>query len=217
MSPRTDTFIISRFGWSLLFPLGTLVLILLLSLGLTFFTFTLLLLFAFLLYVHRNPERLSNFAQNGSILSPIDGRVVKISSVDHSPIDGKPGFEIIIESGYLDVAILRAPVNAVMHIDKMQHGAMTSLKSSHKNLNETADIRFSSSVGDILVRHILASWARPLRFGIDGDEVTQNQRYGFMLRGLSSVYLPSNSRVAIKEGMVLNAGESVIGFFSATA
>lgn len=216
MSPRTDTFIISRYGWSLLFPLGILVLILLLSLGLTFFTFTLLFIFTFLLYVHRNPERISNYAQNGSILSPIDGRVVKIVSVDHSPIDGKPGFEIIIESGYTDVAILRTPMNAVMHIEKMQHGAMTSLKSSHKNLNETADIRFTSSVGDVLVRHLLASWARPLRFGIEGD-VTQNQRYGFMLRGLSSVYLPSNSRVAIKEGMLLRAGESVIGFFSAAA
>lgn len=216
MSPRTDTFIISRYGWSLLFPLGILVLILFLSLGLTFFTFTLLLIFTFLLYVHRNPERISNFSQNGSILSPIDGRVVKIVSVDHSPIDGKPGFEIIIESGYTDVAILRTPMNAVMHIEKMQHGAMTSLKSSHKNLNETADIRFTSSVGDVLVRHLLASWARPLRFGIEGD-VTQNQRYGFMLRGLSSVYLPSNSRVAIKEGMLLRAGESVIGFFSAAA
>ncbi len=216
MNPRTDTFVISRYGWSLLFPFGTLVLILLLSLGLTFFTFTLLLALAFLFYVHRNPERISNYTQNGSILSPLDGRVVKIVSVDASPIDGKPGFEIIIESGYLDVAILRAPMNAEMNIDKLQHGAMTSLRSSHKNLNESADIRFSSSVGDVLVRHTLASWARPLRFGTEG-EVTQNQRYGFMLRGISSVYLPSNSRVAIKEGMLLRAGESVIGFFSAAA
>lgn len=216
MNPRTDTFIISRYGWSLLFPFGTLVLILLLSLGLTFFTFTLLLAFAFLLYAHRNPERISNYAQNGSILSPIDGRVIKIISVDHSPVDGKPGFEIIIESGYTDVAILRSPISSVLHIDKIQHGAMTSLKSSHKNLNETAEIRFSSSVGDVLVRHLLASWARPLRFGVEGD-VTQNQRYGFMVRGTTSVYLPSNSRVAIKEGMFLSAGESVIGFFSAAA
>jgi hypothetical protein len=71
-------------------------------------------------------------------------------------------------------------------------------------------------VGDVLVRHLLASWARPLRFGVEGD-VTQNQRYGFMVRGTTSVYLPSNSRVAIKEGMFLSAGESVIGFFSAAA
>ncbi len=216
MNPRTDTFIISRYGWSLLFPFGTLVLILLLSLGLSFFTFLLLLALAFLLYIHRNPERISNYAQNGSILSPVDGRVTKITSVDHSPIDGKPGFEIIIESGYMDVAVLRSPISSLMRIDKIQRGAMTSLKSSHKNLNESADIRFSSSVGDILIRHLLAPWSRPLRFGIEGD-VTQNERYGFMVRGVSSVYLPSNSRVAIKEGMLLSAGESVIGFFSAAA
>jgi hypothetical protein len=216
VNPRTDTFIISRYGWSLLFPFGALVLILLLSLGFTFFTFMLLVAFAFLLYVHRNPERISNYAQNGSILAPIDGRVVKIASVDHSPIDGKPGFEVIIESGYADVSILRSPMNAVMHIDKIQHGAMTSLKSSHKNLNETADIRFSSSFGEVLVRHLLASWARPLRFGAEG-EVIENQRYGLMIRGITTVYLPSNSRVAIKEGMFLSAGESVIGFFSAAA
>lgn len=216
MNPRTDTFIISRYGWSLVFPFGILTLVLLLSAGLTLFTFSVLLLFAFLLFIHRNPERISNYAQKGSILSPVDGRVSEISSIEHSPIDGKPGFVVVIDSGYADVAILRSPMNSTMSIDKMRHGAMLSLKSADLNLNETADIRFSSSAGDILVRHLLASWARPLRFGSEG-EVSENQRYGFMLRGVSSVYLPSNSRVAVKEGMPLVAGESVIGFFSETA
>jgi hypothetical protein len=52
-----------------------------------------------------------------------------------------------------------------------------------------------------------------LAFGIEG-EISQNERYGYMLNGVSSIYLPSNSRVAIKEGMKLRAGESIIGFFS---
>jgi len=103
-----------------------------------------------------------------------------------------------------------------MRIDRLRHGAMLGKKSSLAVLNETADIRFSSSVGDVLVRHTLGSWTRPLRFGVEG-EIMQNQRYGFMINGTSSIFLPSNSRVAIKEGMSLVAGESVIGFFSETA
>jgi len=216
VSPRSDTLIISRYGWDILVPFGTLTLLLLILVGFTFFTFVLLLVFIFLLYLHRNPERISNYAQQGSILSPVDGRVKDIVSTDKSPIDGKPGFEIIVEPAYTDTAVLRAPISSKMHLDKLQRGAMLGLDSGHVNLNETADIRFSSSVGDILVRHLLGAWARPLRFIVEGD-VLQNQRYGFMINGLSSIYLPSNSRVAIKEGMSLRAGESVIGFFSETA
>lgn len=197
-------------------PLGVLSLSLLLIVGLTFSTFVVLVLFVFLLFVHRNPERISNYVQEGAILSPVDGKVKGISSIENSPIDGKPGFELLIESGYADVAILRAPISSVMGIDRLRRGSMLNLNSSLKELNETADIRFSSKRGCVLVRHLLGSWTRPLRFGSEGD-VMQAQRYGFMLNGISTIYLPSNTRVAVKEGMPLRAGESVIGFFSETA
>jgi len=216
VSPRSDTLIISRYGWDILVPFGVLTLFLLLFTGFTLVTFILLLLFFFTLYLYRNPERISNYAEDGSILSPIDGKVKAIISTDNSPIDGKPGFEIIIESAYTDVAVLRAPMNSKVHVDKLQHGAMLRLHSEAENLNETADVRFTSSMGELLVRHTLGAWSRPLSFIVAGS-VLQSQRYGFMLNGLSSVHLPSNSRVAIKEGMSLHAGESVIGFFSETA
>jgi len=216
VSPRSDTLIISRYGWDILVPLGVLTLLLLISIGFSLLTLILLALFSFLLYMHRNPERISNYSQEGSILSPIDGKVKDIISTEKSPIDGKPGFQVIVESAYTDTAVLRAPISAKMRVDRLQRGAMTGLNSSYENLNETADIRFSSSVGDVMIRHLLGSWARPLSFIVEGD-VLQNQRYGFMLNGTSSIYLPSNSRVAIKEGMSLTAGESVIGFFSETA
>lgn len=216
MNPRSDTFIISRYGWDILVPFSLLTFILLVFIGFELFTFLLLLSCAFLLFVHRNPERISNYAQAGSILCSVDGYVKEIISIDNSPIDGKPGFEIIIQSRLKDTAVLRAPMTSTMSIDKFLHGAMLSTNSALKELNETADIRFSSSVGDVLVRHTLGSWTRPLRFGVEG-EIMQNQRYGFMLNGTTSIFLPSNSRVAVKEGMSLSAGESVIGFFSETA
>ncbi len=216
MNIRTDTFIISRQGWDIIAPLGILTLLLLLSIGFELSTFILLLSLVFILYIHRNPERIATFGQDGSILSCIDGTVKEITSIERSPIDAKPGFEIVIESGYLDVAVLRAPINAIMSVEKLQRGAMMAPSSRVYELNETADVRFSSSVGDVLTRHTLDAWSRPLRFAIEG-EIAQNQRYGFMLSGKTSIFLPSNSRVAIKEGMSLKAGESVVGFFSETA
>ena len=216
MNTRTDTFIISRHGWKIIAPLATLTLLLLLSMGLELLTFILLVVLACVLYRHRNPERISNFAQEGSILCPLDGKVKEIISIDNSPIDGKPGFEIVVESGLKDIAILRAPTDAKMSIEKLQRGAMLNSKSSVYALNENALIRFASAAGDIMLKHTLGSWTRPLAFGIEGD-ISQNQRYGYMLNGVSSIYLPSNSRVAIKEGMSLRAGESIIGFFSETA
>lgn len=215
MSPRSDTLIISRYGWDILIPFAVFLLFSLLFIGLNISTFLLLSLFVFLSYMHRNPERISNYAQEGSILSPVDGKVKDIISAQNSPIDGKPGFQIVIESAYIDTAVLRSPVSSKVSIDKLQRGAMLNLNSECENLNETADIRFTTSIGDIIVRHVLGSWTRPLRFGTDGD-ILQAQRYGFMLNGETSVFLPSNSRVAVKEGMSLKAGESVMGFFSET-
>lgn len=215
MSPRSDTLIISRYGWDILIPFAVFLIFAFLFIGLNISTFLLLSLFIFLSYMHRNPERISNYAQDGSILSPVDGKVKDIISTQNSPIDGKPGFQIIMESAYIDTAVLRSPISSKMIIDKLHRGAMLKLNSGHENLNETADIRFKTSIGDILVRHILGTWTRPLRFGTEGD-ILQAQRYGFMLNGETSIFLPSNSRVAIKEGMSLQAGESVIGFFSET-
>ncbi len=169
-----------------------------------------------MLYLHRNPERISNYAQEGSILSPVDGQVKSIRSIDISPIDQKPGFEVVIESAYIDTAVLRAPVDAEMQIDLLERGAMLMLNSEDVNLNEHAQIRFHAKAGDVLVSHTLGAWSRPLKFVVEG-KILQNHRYGFMLNGQSTVYLPSNSRVGVKEGMTLRAGESVIGFFSETA
>jgi len=215
VSPRLDTMIISRYGWDILVPFAIFLVFVLLFIGLELFSLLLSLVFVLLVYMHRNPERISNYTQEGSILSPIDGKVKAIISMQKSPIDGKPGFELVIESAYLDTAVLRSPIDAKMSVEILRRGAMLGLNSGHEGLNESADIRFSSKVGDILVRHLLGSWTRPLKFGVEG-RVLQAQRYGFMLNGQSSVYLPSNSRVAIKEGMSLKAGESVIGFFSET-
>ena len=215
MSSRTDTFIISSHAWKIAGPLAVLTFLLLLSMGFEFLTIVLLLVLGCILYRHRNPERVSSFLQEGAILCPMDGKVKEIISIDNSPIDGKPGFEVVVESGISDIAIMRAPINAHMSIDSFQRGAMLNLKSSLKELNENASIRFSSTRGDIVIKHTLGSWTRPMQFAIEGD-IQQNQRYGYQLNGVSSIYLPSNSRVAIKEGMHLKAGESIIGFFSAT-
>jgi len=215
VSPRSDTKIISRYGWDILVPYALFLLFASLFVDLNIFTFILFALFFFLLYVHRNPERISNYTQEGSIICPVDGRVKDIISTQSSPVDGKPGFQVIIESAYIDTAVLRSPIKSKLSIDKLQRGAMLRLHTSHDNLNENADIRFSSSTGDVVVRHTLGSWSRPLGFISEG-EVLQAHRYGFMLNGETSVFLPSNSRVAIKEGMSLSAGESVIGFFSET-
>lgn len=216
MNSRADTVLISRYGWDILVPLGILTLFLLLITGMNLISTLSLLFFLFLAYLHRNPERISNYAQEGSILSPVDGQIKSIRSIDVSPIDQKPGFEVVIESAYIDTAVLRAPIDGEMKVDLLQRGAMLRLNSPDVNLNEHALIRFSSKVGDVLVAHTLGAWSRPLKFGVEG-KILQNYRYGFMLNGESIIYLPANSRVGVKEGMTLRAGESVVGFFSETA
>jgi len=213
LNSRTDTFIISSYGNKIVYSLALLSAIFILFFGFKFITIIVLAFFICAVYTFRNPERSSNFSQNGAIMAVVDGKVKEIKSVEASSADEKPYFEIVIESGLSDVTILRSPIDSKMSLEKLTHGAMLNSKSSLSNLNETADIIFESKKGKILTRHTLGSWARPLQFAIDGD-ISQNQRYGFMHNGITSIFLPSNSRVAVKEGMKLRAGESVVGFFS---
>lgn len=213
MNSRTDTFIISSYGSKIVLSMATLAVLLVLFTGFEFLSFIALAFLACGLYTFRNPERVSNFAQHGAIISLLDGKVKEIKSIENSPIDGKHGFEIVVESGFSDVCILRAPISSKLSVETLHRGAMLNINSNKSFLNETADIRFESKEGTILSRHTLGSFGFPLKFGIDGD-ILQNQRYGFFHNGKSSIFLPSNSRVAIKEGMKIRAGESIIGFFS---
>lgn len=177
---------------------------------LAFISFILLLLLAF---VYRNPERdILSFEPN-SILSPVDGRVISIEDIQ----DSKYAFKIEVESNYLDVGVLRAPLNATLESVKMKRGARLSDSSLlNKKINENVELTFiDSNSNSIKLKHQLERSFDSLHIDLTTSEnIRQSSRYGVMINGITTLYLPHSFRVNVALGSELKGSETLIGYFS---
>jgi len=178
---------------------------------LTFLSGVLLLL---LLWVFRNPERSIPYFESESIVSVADGMVKSIETLEDA--SGSNTFKIIIKSGFLDTSILRVPFSCEVGETETVHGARlsSSLPLSDK-LNEQSRIVFGQNEKQVRVSHKLhlATVGIKNRL-IKKAQVVQGMRYGLMVKGETIMLLPGNSRVAVKVGEKVRAGETLIGYFS---
>ena len=184
----------SLFGWTL-FALG--------ALGSTLF----------FLYSFRNPEREITSFQDASVLSPSDGKVTAIEELKESSLYA---YKIEIESDCRDVGILRVPMDATLKHSKICRGTRVSPKSPlFRDLNEYAELTFGDEQHSVQVVHRLKRSVVGLFIHAkEGSTLRQSSRYGFMLNGITTLYLPHNFRINVKTGENLRASESLIGYFS---
>ena len=209
---RNNLFVIAKNGWSyvgisfLLFAFFAFID----SDLLAFIFFGATLLF---LYIFRNPERELPVFEDNSILSPVDGAVNSIVELD----DSEYAYRVDIESNYLDVSILRAPMHAKIKSLNLQHGTrVSSMSKLFSDTNEKAEIVFIDKNGNQMkVVHTLKQSFSPLILNvIPSQQVHQTARYGFMNNGITSIYLPQNVRINVNVTNELKASESLLGYFS---
>jgi phosphatidylserine decarboxylase len=211
-----NTFIIAKEGWKLLAGLA----IAFLFFGIVDFSilqFLSFIAFFGVAYLYRNPERVVPYHQNASIVAMMDGTVTAIESLEESEISDGPSYKITVTTGLLDTALLRAPFDGTLVASTLRHGSRLSLSNPQAPLlNAMATLRFQDHDNrEVLVKHLVG-------FGIDAvhvdlfpqQHITQGTRYGLMLSGEHTIYLPGNSRVSVKVGETLRAGESLIAYFS---
>ena len=178
---------------------------------LTVLSFVLLLL---TLWVYRNPERALPYQQDKSIVSVCDGTVKSIETVEDE--EGNTTYNIVIASSFLDTSILRVPFMCEVHESRVVSGARLSASSPlAERLNEKSLVVFGEGDKQVVVMHTLhlASLGIINRLSA-GNSVVQGARYGLMVKGESMIALPPESRVAVKIGQKVHAGETLIGFFS---
>jgi hypothetical protein len=84
------------------------------------------------------------------------------------------------------------------------------------SLNERALVCFNDTTGaSCIVEHMLDQSIDAISLhSRKGQKLPQGGRYGLMVRGTHTIYLPTQSRVAVKVGEEVRAGESLIGYFS---
>lgn len=209
---KNNLFIISKQGYKYIgyALLGAFVFAVL---DLELFSFVSLAAALFFMYSFRNPERAVSFLDEKAVVSPVDGIVKSIDELQ----DERYAYKIVIESNYMDVGVLRVPLSGNIENIQLIRGARTSKKSKlFYDLNETAEIIFTDAhKNQIKVIHRLKQSFAPINIDISkNDIVHKGTRYGYVINGISELYLPKNFRLDIKPTNEMRASQSLIGYFS---
>ena len=205
---RSNLFIIAQNGWNYVISSAVLFLLFLLF-DFDFLAFLTFATMLFFLFAFRNPERELLSFEEDSVLSPVDGVVSAITELD----DSEYAYKIDVKSTYLDVSLLRAPINANLQSVKFQNGTRVSSESPlFEDTNENVEIVFLSKNGNkIKVTHRLTQSFAPLSIDvIKSQTLMKSSRYGVMLCGITSIYLPRNVRLNINLANEVKASETLL-------
>src|SRR3990167_8564470 len=205
---------IAREGWNYL--IGSIVLLLIFKfLNFEFLQFLAFLAMMFFVYVFRNPERQNMLYQENSIVSPVDGTVVSIEELHD---EENSGYKVEIEGTYLNASLLRVPFTSSLEHIEIQRGARLSATSPlSKNINENAELIFADkrSSNKIKIIHKLKQSFETIDIDIiKAQDLLQGTRYGLMINGITTIYLPTNFRLNVGLGSELIASETLIGYFT---
>ena len=182
-------------------------------LDLEFLSFLSFLVIIFFLFLYRNPERILPLVQNNSVISPVDGVVLSIQEIN----DSQYAYKIEIDSSHLDVSILRTPfTSSVKRIKHSRGSKLSRFNPLATTLNENAEIVFEdTNENSIKITHMLKQSIDEIKVDIFKDQkFMQGSRYGFMVNGITTIYLPQNFRINLNIGNEIKASQSLVGYFS---
>lgn len=213
---RNDTMIVAHQGWPYLgAAVVAFVLFVLLDWGL--FQFLAFVTAALIVYIYRNPERIVPHYQEHSIVAMADGRIRSIETVDASPLLAEPCYKVELTSSVFHTSLLRMPFEGkVMHLELRRGSRLSTLRPLAQKLNERACIAFENDQNQrCAIEHLLDQSIDALSITTHEEEhLHQGSRYGLVVKGDHTLYLPLQSRVAVKVGDDVRAGETLIGYFS---
>jgi len=210
---KNSLFPIAKDGWKYLaYAIGAFIVFSILDFS--FFQLLSLLVVVFFLFIFRNPERELPSFEASQVLSPVDGEVLSIESLD---IADEYAYKVVINTTYKDVGILRAPMNASVEYLRQNYGTRLSLDAplAHK-LNENVSVVFQNTQDNKMkLIHMLKQSLCGVHIDLDSkDKVVQSARYGLMINGITEIYLPKNFRLSLVLGEETIASKSLIGCFT---
>lgn len=209
---RNNLFPVAKEGWNFI-GYSVLAFVVFAIFDFDFFEFLSFLAVIFFVFVYRNPEREMPIFQDSSVTSPIDGVVSSIEEIE----DEEYSYKIEVNSSYLDVSVLRVPMNATLKSFAIKRGArLSQFDSLAKNINENAQLVFEDSNSNkVKILHMLKQSFDSIKIGvIENQKLSQASRYGVMVNGITTIYLPQNFRLNISVGNELKASETLVGYFS---
>ncbi len=164
----------------------------------------------------RNPARLIPTDEQ-ALLSPADGKVIEVRTVDESRILKRPAQKISIFMSPLDVHVNRIPCNGqVREIFYNPGKKFSAFNEKASLLNEQNVILLESETGqEILFIQIAGFLARRIVCYLkQGDRVVKGERFGLIRFGSRmDLYLPMEMKVETKVGDRARGGETILARF----
>ncbi len=170
----------------------------------------------FIIFFFRDPQRGDTIPQR-AILTPADGRILEVKRIgDRNNPLGEPAIKVSIFMSIFDVHVNRIPVSGVVSDINYHPGRFFSAnldKASEENEKNVIVLKTPDSrkivliqIAGLIARRI-ACWIRK------GDHVNAGQRLGLIRFGSRvEVYLVKESRIAVKPGDKVRAGETILGY-----
>lgn len=169
----------------------------------------------FIAFFFRNPER-HPVDDDRAVLSPADGRVLSIESVNEERHLNGEAVKVSIFLSLFNVHINRAPIKASVDWTLCQgYSFLPAYKTEAADTNVRNYLALTSSYGRLMVVQITGLVARRLVCWVKaGDELTAGARFGLIKFGsCTEIYLPKDTSVLIEVGQRVRGGETVIGRF----
>lgn len=214
---------IAREGWvligiALLFTFGTIWIAtkwdsrLVFTISLLAGALTLLTIFFF-----RDPAR-SAVAEPNMLLSPADGKIVAIDTLDSYPGLTGEVLKVSIFLSVFDVHVNRVPATGKINRVRYVPGEfMAAFEGKASEKNEHTEILMTTPAGQkIIFKQIAGLIARRIVCYLTEDQaVIAGERFGIIRFGSrADLLIPTDSRLLIKMGDRVRAGETVMGYLS---
>jgi phosphatidylserine decarboxylase len=173
------------------------------------------LMTAFVTWFFRNPERKSP-GDVKVIVSPADGRVIKIEDVIQNDLLNGPSKKISIFMNVFNVHVNRVPYSGTVSAIRYREGKFLSANlDKASSLNEKNSILINTDNGKkILTEQIAGLIARRIECWLQvGMNVNKGDRFGLIRFGSRlDVFLPVDTVISVSIGDKVRAGETPIGW-----
>lgn len=170
------------------------------------------LIAVFVIQFFRDPPR-EVPAEPGAVLSPADGRIVKVEKV-RDPYVGRDSLLISVFMNVFNVHSNRAPVDGTVEKVEYSPGKFVNAdldKASTENERNAVVIRLGDGqqVSCVQVAGLIAR--RILCYVNPGDVLARGERYGFIRFGSRvDLYLPTDVRVKVAIGEKVSATSTIL-------
>lgn len=169
----------------------------------------------FVCYFFRNPKRVIPAGER-LILSPADGRIIKIAALPE--VDGGAGgYAISIFLSIFDVHVNRAPIAGQLEALEYRRGKFkVAYDDAASSINEQNVLTISGNGNSLVVKQIagliarrVICWKKP------GAKMDRGELIGLIRFGSRvDILLPRQVKVLVKVGDRVKGGSSIIGEFA---